>query len=300
MGMIFDIKRYAIHDGPGIRTTVFLKGCPLNCRWCHNPEGVKPEQELMWWAERCIGCRSCEDGCPAGALSFQDGSIRIDQNRCDLCGACVRACLPQALLLVGEDIAASRLVEEIEKDAIFYDQSGGGVTLSGGEPLMQPEFTRSILSECRGKRIHTVLDTCGYADAEVILSICKDVDLVLYDLKMIDPERHVDYTGSPNEPILRNLERLSRNGRSIVLRYPLIPGINDGERDIRELGEYLSSLESIPEVHLLQYHRAGEHKAQRFVKKREPFALSRVIPAATLVEHMERLRSYGLKVQLGA
>ena len=148
MGMVFDIKRYAIHDGPGIRTTVFLKGCPLNCPWCHNPEGKAQEQEFMWWEGRCIGCGSCQSICAREAISFSNDSLILDQSKCDLCEACVDACTSQALELVGADMTVAQVMEEVKKDTVFYDESGGGVTLSGGEPLLQPDFSHDILKSC--------------------------------------------------------------------------------------------------------------------------------------------------------
>ncbi len=176
-GMVFDIKRYAIHDGPGIRTTVFLKGCLLNCPWCHNPEGKAKEQEFMWWKEKCTGCRDCQNVCTRGAVDFSDDFLLFDKTKCDLCGVCADACNSQALKLVGKKMTVTEVMKEVEKDVAFYDESGGGVSLSGGEPLLQPDFTHSLLKACKELGIHTAVDTCGHADGDVLLRISEHVDL---------------------------------------------------------------------------------------------------------------------------
>ena len=300
MGMIFDIKRYAIHDGPGIRTTVFLKGCPLNCLWCHNPEGKALEQEFMWWEGRCIGCRSCQSVCARDAMSFTHDTLFIDQGRCDLCGECVNTCPAQALEFVGEELTVAQVMEEVEKDEIFYDESGGGVTLSGGEPLMQADFSKDILKSCRELGFHTTLDTCGYARFDTIRKMCEHVDLVLYDLKVIDEEKHVKFTGVTNKIILENLKRLAVNGSNVVVRFPIVPGVNDEEKDIREVGEFVSSLEYIKGLSVLQYHSAGIEKVKRLISQKDMFSVNNLTSHFTLTEIEERLKSFGLNIQTGA
>jgi len=299
IGMIFDIKRYAIHDGPGIRTTVFLKGCPLNCLWCHNPEGKAREQEFIWWKERCIGCSDCQNVCTEGAISLPDGSLLLDKRKCDLCGACVAACHTQALELVGKKMTATEVMKEVEKDMVFYDESGGGVTFSGGEPLMQPDFLHSLLKACKRLGIHTAVDTCGYADSDIFSRISKHVDLLLYDLKIINDEKHMRFTGVSNKLILENLKRLSSNGRKITVRFPLIPGINDNEEDILELGTFVSSLGNVKELSILPYHKGGFEKVKRLKKPQDSLFVSHPPSVERLSETEKELGGFGLKIQIG-
>jgi len=299
MGMIFDIKRYAIHDGPGIRTTVFLKGCPLKCLWCHNPEGITREQEFMWWKERCMACKDCQSDCIKGAISFSDDSLLLDQSKCNLCGACVDACHSQALKLVGKKMTVAQVIKEIGKDMVFYDESGGGVTFSGGEPLMQPHFLHSLLKACKELAIHTAVDTCGYAKLDVLLKISKHVDLFLYDLKVINDEKHLQFTGVSNKSILENLKKLSENGPRIIVRFPLVPGVNDDEKDILELGAFMSSLKNIEELSLLPYHKAGSEKIKRLRDRTHSFFINHPPSAETLTEIEEKLKDFGLKIHIG-
>ena len=299
MGMIFDIKRYAIHDGPGIRTTVFLKGCPLKCLWCHNPEGIAREREFMWWKEKCIACRDCQNACTKGAISLSDDSLLLDPLKCDLCGACVDVCHSQALKLVGKKMTVAQAIKEIEKDMVFYDESGGGVTFSGGEPLMQPYFLHSLLKACKELGIHTTVDTCGYANPKVLLKISKHVDLFLYDLKMINDEKHIKFTGVSNKLILENLKKLSEKRQKIIMRFPLIPGVNDDEKDILELGMFVSSLKIVRELSILPYHKAGFEKLKRMKKPTDLSFLSHSPSAEILREVEEKFKDFGLKIQIG-
>ena len=299
MGMIFDIKRYAIHDGPGIRTTVFLKGCPLNCLWCHNPEGKAREQEFMWWKEKCIGCRDCQNACDKDAISFSDDDLILDKRKCDLCTACVDACHSQALRLVGKKTTVAQVVKEIEKDIAFYDESGGGVTFSGGEPLMQQYFLSNLLKACKGLRLHTAVDTCGYANSEVLLKISKQVDLFLYDLKVINDEKHKRFTGVSNKLILENLKKLSHDRHEIIVRFTLVPGVNDDEKDILELGAFVSSLKNVKELSILPYHKGGVEKSKRLKKPEDSFFVTHSPSAETLSEIEKKLKDFRLKIQIG-
>jgi len=262
MGLIFDIKRYAVHDGPGIRTTVFLKGCPLTCLWCHNPEGISKESELMWSKERCIHCKTCQNACLQGALTFSDDALHINKNTCTLCTTCADVCPSQALEVIGKEMTVTQVIKEIEKDTIFYDESKGGVTFSGGEPLMQPDFLYQLLKACKEQGIHTAVDTSGYSSSDVLLKIGAYTDLFLYDVKVINDRIHKETTGVSNNLILKNLKELLRAGKEIIVRFPLIPGVNDGEKDIGELGEFVSSV-TVKKVNILPYHRAGIEKAKR-------------------------------------
>jgi len=261
-GIIFDIKKYAIHDGPGIRTTIFLKGCPLHCRWCHNPESWRPRPEMFFRASRCTGCGHCADACPAGAVSLSDGQAVTDPERCRVCGACVAPCPANARDIAGRQASVDELVDEIRKDTIFYDDSNGGVTLSGGEPLMQADFAYEILKRCRDLDIHTALDTCCFAPRENLQKLVEVTNLFLCDIKHTDSGLHTQYTGVDNSLIFDNLKFLSDAGCSIVVRVPVVPGFNDSTEQIESIAEFALSL-NVSEIELLPYHSGGAAKAKR-------------------------------------
>jgi pyruvate formate lyase activating enzyme len=264
--MIFDIKRFAIHDGPGIRTTVFLKGCPLHCLWCHNPEGIENKFELIARPSRCARCYSCISACSLAAISENSGPIEIDRSRCDLCGKCVKVCMYEALEMAGREISVKDVIEEVEKDRIFYEQSGGGVTISGGEPLGQPKFCQEILTALNKKNIPAALDTSGLAPWEVLATNAGKADIVLYDLKMIDAKKHKKYTGVSNALILDNLKKLSREHKNIVIRIPLAAGVNDDDENIRLTIDFITPLKTIKKVSLLKYHKGGSEKYKNLGK----------------------------------
>jgi pyruvate formate lyase activating enzyme len=302
--MIFDIKRFAIHDGPGIRTTVFFKGCPLNCLWCHNPEGKARKQDLMWSKERCTRCRDCQNACTKSALSFSDDSLLLDESKCDLCEACASACSFRALELVGKQMTVADLMQILERDVAFYDESGGGVTFSGGEPLLQPTFLLDLLKTCEELRLHTAVDTSGYADIDVLRSVSDHTNMFLYDLKVIGEEKHVKFTGVSNKVVLTNLETLARTARpknhpETVVRFALIPGVNDDAQDIAELGAFVSSLGTVAEIHILPYHKGGVAKSQRLLKPQHPFFTSHAPSSERLKTIQKELEEYGMKVQIG-
>ena len=263
-GRVFDIKRYSIHDGPGIRTTVFLKGCSLRCLWCHNPESIDPGPNLMYWPSRCSRCYSCLNACPKEALAKDAaGAVVIDRAKCDLCGKCAEACLYDAMQFVGREMSVEDVLGEAEKDKIFYDQSGGGVTLSGGDPFVQAGFAEALLDGCRARGIRTAVDTAGFANNGVLDRLAPKADLILYDLKSMDDDRHKEFTGVSNAPVLENLKRLAAGRTEIWVRIPLVAGVNDDDDNIRRTIEFLSSLKTIRRVGLLPYHSSGLDKARR-------------------------------------
>ena len=261
-GMIFNIQRFSLHDGPGIRTTVFLKGCPLRCDWCSNPESQSPSPQLMVRQVACIGCGQCLASCPRGALSLKAERRSIDWVRCDQCLQCVEACLYQSLLLCGRSISTQEVVRECLRDKPFYDRSGGGVTLSGGEPLGQARFVLQVLGACKALGLHTALDTSGYAPWPVLESVLAAIDLLLFDLKHLDPERHRQVTGLDNALILENLEKAASSGARIWLRIPLIADLNDGEEHFRQVC-LLALDRRIEKISLLLYHEGGKSKAEQ-------------------------------------
>jgi pyruvate formate lyase activating enzyme len=261
-GTVFNIQRYSIHDGPGIRTTVFLKGCPLNCWWCQNPESQLSGQEMVFWEDRCIGCGACSLNCPSGAIRMENKKPVTDKNKCNLCGECSRICPAQAREMIGKKLSVEEIIKEVEKDLVFYEESDGGVTFSGGEPLKQSEFLKSLLICCQKKKIHTAVDTSGYISWGILNKISPKVDLFLYDLKLMDNERHKKYTGVSNELILENLKKLSSVHNNVLVRFPVIPGINDDYQNIKEIGKFLSSLK-IAQVNILPYHYIGIDKYRR-------------------------------------
>ncbi|MFQ5795174.1 MAG: glycyl-radical enzyme activating protein [Candidatus Bipolaricaulia bacterium] len=266
MGIIFDVKKFAIHDGPGIRTTVFFKGCPLSCWWCHNPESQVLELEMMFRENRCIRCGACLAVCPPGAISMDGDVVSTDREKCTLCGACAETCYAEAREIVGREMTVAQVMVEIERDIPFYDESGGGVTFSGGEPLVQRDFLLALLQTCKEKEIHTAVDTCGFATWKTLDSIREYVDLFLYDLKLMDEVKHRKFTGVSNELILHNLRALATRGHNIVLRVPIIPGINDDDENVRQIGAFATALPRLDRVDLLPYHHTAVDKYHRLNK----------------------------------
>ena len=260
-GIVFDIKRYVLHDGPGIRVSVHLKGCPLSCWWCHNPESRDFEPQLLFRSDRCIGCSMCIAACPNGAIL---PTIDTDYGICRGSGKCADACPGGAREICGHEATTGEIMKIITRERIFFDQSGGGVTLSGGEPLAQFDFTMALLEECKKREINTAIDTCGFADSQNLLDAVPMTDIFLYDIKHMDSGKHREYTGVDNEIIKSNLIRLGESGARIFARVPFIPGVNTDEDNVRATGDFLARVRGVELVSLLPYHTAAEDKHRRW------------------------------------
>ncbi len=258
-GTIFDIQRFAVHDGPGIRTLVFLKGCPLRCLWCANPESVNPQPELGFIKANCDGCGKCLAACPQQAISLDDESRpAIARERCNNCGQCSMDCSPHALIVYGREQSAEEVFNEVKRDNVFYRSSGGGVTVSGGEPLQQASFVKSLFSICREAGIPTALETCGFAPASILKEVLKLTDYVLFDLKCMDAEAHARLTGRSNAMILENARVVAGSGVAFRFRMPFVPGLNDNPENLGQIGLLIKDLDTDkPEIELMPYHRMG-------------------------------------------
>ncbi len=250
--LIFEIQKMSTEDGPGIRTTVFFKQCPLRCAWCHNPESIFKKKQLEWFEHKCIGCNTCIQICKKEALHFEEDGLHIDREKCTNCGDCVKECPSTALHMFGEEWTLKDLFHEVNKDKVYYVQSKGGITVSGGEPTMQPNFMLDFLKECKENEISTALDTCGYASRKVFENLLPHVDLVLLDLKEIDSKKHQEFTGVPNELILENAiwmaDYLEKNNKKMWIRTPIIPKFTATEENVRGIGQFIvNKLNNFPE-----------------------------------------------------
>jgi len=297
-GFVFDIKKYAIHDGPGIRTTVFFKGCPLHCQWCQNPESWEIHPELGFRTGRCIRCGKCVEVCTRQAITFTEDQPSTDPNKCNLCGECVDACVAGAREIIGQEITVGEVMTEVEKDVVFYDQSGGGVTFSGGEPLMQPEFLLALLNQCQKQGIHTAVDTSCYAEPQIIDQVADKTDLFLCDLKHMDSDIHKRFTGVGNNLILDNIKRLSQAGKEIIIRIPVIPGFNDDQPNIEATGKFAASLPCLSGIDILPYNRGGMEKSARLSAETK-LMQTETPDEDTMNSIAQTLKNYGCEVKIG-
>jgi len=293
-GRIFKISHYAIHDGPGIRTTVFLKGCPARCVWCCSPESQRFEREIARSAALCASCGRCVAACPKAAIA-PEARGGIDRASCDLCGECVGACPKGAIEIVGEDMTPQELFDFVKKDAPFWRRSGGGVTLSGGEVLAQPDFALAFLALCRDRGVHTAVETCLFAPARTVAAVAELADFIQFDIKALSPDLHMRLTGLDNGQILDNAIFLLKSGRELLVRYPLVPGCNDDEDELRALAGFCAHNRPGVEVELLPYHSLG---TARYEALGRAYALSGTQPpdAEKMRRAAEILRGYPLQV----
>lgn len=259
-GTVFDVQRFCVHDGPGVRTTVFLKGCSLKCFWCHNPESIKPNKQLMVFAHKCIHCNRCVEICTQKAHTTKNGEHIFDRTLCKECGDCARSCVAKALVMSGTTMTIAQVMEEILKDVSFYKTSKGGVTFSGGEPLLQIDFLEELLIACKQNNLHTAVETAGNTSFEYFKRISPYTDLFLYDLKVMDPNLHKQVAGAHNQRCLSNLEQLIKKGKQVRVRIPVIPGINDSEKAIEEMVAFVAALDKKTEIELMPFHKMGQSK----------------------------------------
>jgi pyruvate formate lyase activating enzyme len=297
--LIFDIKRYAINDGPGIRIVIFFKGCNLHCAWCHNPESISPKAEKMYSPAKCIGCGACVSACPHNALFLASEGVITDANLCQVCGKCAEVCPTKAIEISGRVMSVSQIMDIIEKERTFFDQSGGGVTFSGGEPLIHSEMLIELLDECRERGIHTAVDTAGNVKTEVILEVAKRTDLFLFDLKLMDGEMHKKWVGAANELIQHNLKEIANAGSEIVIRIPVIADVNDTVQNFEQTAKFISKLSGTKKVvNLLPYHNIAEAKYAKlgsnckYQRMTEP-------SKATLDDAVEIFARYGIRATVG-
>ncbi len=296
-GRVARISRSAVHDGPGVRTVVFFKGCPLRCTWCHSPETQARGADVLLLPHRCICCGACLDACGHSAAMLQADGPAIDRERCARCGNCAAACPAGARELVGAPMDVDAVMAAIRRDVPFYDGSGGGVTFSGGEPLLQPTFLARLLERCRAEGIRAAVETCGHAPREALLRALRFSPLFLYDVKLVDADRHRAATGASNAPILANLRELTERRADVVIRFPLVPGITDDERNVRDVAALAASA-GVARVDVLPYHRAGVAKYRRLGRTCPLDA----VPAASTAGAASAaavMRAFGLDVRIG-
>ena len=300
-GIVLTIERFAIHDGPGIRTVLFLKGCPLKCLWCSTVDGQHPLPEMEYFIDKCMGCGRCAEVCPNTSIyRTDDGRIITDRQSCDNCGKCAEACHNGARKMAGKEMTVDQAIKEVEKDTLFFSNSGGGITLSGGEPTMQPDFSLEIFKVCKNYGISTAIETCAYTEWDILDKILKYTDFVYIDIKHSSSEKHKTLTSKKNGLILDNIRKTAAKypDKPLTIRIPVIPGLNDTERNISETAQFVCRLEGQHKVELLPYHKLGIHK---YAALSRDYPLSNLQPVSE--NHMQviedLIKSFGLEVQIG-
>lgn len=297
-GRVFDVKRYSLHDGPGIRTTVFMQGCPLSCWWCHNPESQSVSPTMHYQRDSCLGCEACVETCDEHALSLTRDGIQRDDNLCRTCGECAEACPSESRELIGRQVSLQEVLLEVEKDRLYYDETGGGVTFSGGEPLAQAEFLIELLRACGERDLHRVVDTSGLAATQTILKVAAHTDLFLFDLKFMDDQRHCQTTGVSNQAILNNLRALDAEGHAVRVRVPVIPGVNDHLQNFKEMADFLAPLKHVRQVDLLPFHPSAREKHRKFGMPWKLNGATELAPER-LDEFAAALQGPNLRVEIG-
>jgi len=295
-GVVFNVQRYSTEDGPGIRTTVFLKGCTMRCPWCHNPEGLRRNPELVWYEVRCIGARDCLQACPTGALTLTPEGMIIDRGLCDACGKCEEACPAAALEVIGKVRTAGDVAAEALRDRVFYEKSGGGVTLSGGEPALQLDFSLALMEAVRAEGVHMALDTCGGVGGERMEPLIDLADMVLFDLKIMDPQAHLEHTGVALEMVLDNARRVYEKGKTMWIRTPVIPGYTDTEENIRAIARFIrEELPNVERYDLLAFNNTCDAKYRR-LDMVFPLVGEDLLPEEKMTKLAEAAREEGLPV----
>ncbi|WP_410514590.1 glycyl-radical enzyme activating protein [Paenibacillus sp. BR2-3] len=296
-GIVCDIQRYSLHDGPGIRSIVFLQGCPLRCVWCSNPETQAMQSQLMYQEEKCRDCRRCAAVCPVQAISYTP-MLRIDRSRCISCGQCAEVCHTGALAMSGKGMTVREVIQELKKDESYYRRSSGGITFSGGEPLFQSSYVIELMRACKSQGWHTAVETTAFCNPDVLENVLPLLDLVLLDIKHMDDRKHEQYVKQSNELVLSNALRLAQLGAAIIVRVPVIPGFNNTVREIGEIAAFAAGLPGIKELHLLPFHRLGANK-YNYLESR--YSMENNEPPAD--QEMESLRRIvvenGLYCQIG-